>query len=433
MRTLIKTVRRLYEPHAAVDILIEDGVVSRVEPRITTEAQTILDGAGGLALPAFVNSHVHLDKCLTAETAPAATSPTLDDSVRNTWLVKSSYTVEDIVERASRAVRSALVHGTTTIRAFADVDPVGGTVPVEGLCALRDLWRDQVTIEVVAFPQEGIVRSPGTDALMKEAMSIGADVVGGMPWFELSDEDMRHHVDFCLDLAERSDADIHMLVDDTDDPLSRSLEYLGLQVIRRGLQGRVAASHCGALSAYDSTHAARVIALVAEAGITIVSNSHISLVFGGRNDQGKVRRGTTRVRELRNAGVNLAAAQDDVNDPYYPLGRNDQLEVAQYMCHVAPFISTQDISYALKMVTSNAALAMRIYDYGLTEGCRGDVVVYDASTATEALRLMQRPRYVLRRGAVIVATDVRTITHGLPAAVGGKEHTPVRIQTGEVT
>lgn len=397
--------RRLDEPDAPVDICIDDGTITTFGQLGGLEADRILQGAGGLALPAFVNAHVHLDKCYTGDVAPPGTAPTLDHSVRQTWLVKRSYTVEGIVERASRAVQDALVHGTTTIRAFADVDPIGGTVPVEGLCALRELWRDLVTIEVVAFPQEGIVRAPGTEALMKEAMRLGADVVGGMPWFEHTDGDARRHVDFCLDLADEHGCDVHMLVDDTDDPTSRSLEYLAVQADRRGMHGRVAASHCGALSAYDDAHAARVIDLVARARMTIVSNPHISLVFGGRSDRGRVRRGTTRLQELRAAGVNLAAAQDDVHDPYYPFGRNDQLEVAQYVCHVAQFVSPTDVAFAIRMVTANASSAMCMKGYGLGEGCTADIAVYEAPDAIEALRRMDPPRWVLRRGVVVAESD----------------------------
>lgn len=405
MTVLLREVRQVGAPAATVDIRIDGGVIDEVAPALDAGSGEVLEGGGGLVLPAFVNIHVHLDKCFTRDGASPSPAPTLDDSVRETWDLKRSYSVEDIVERASRAVREALLHGTTTIRAFADVDPIGGTVPVEGLCALRERWRDRVTIEVVAFPQEGIVRAPGTAELMEEAMALGADVVGGIPWFEHSDEEARRHVDACLDLAERHGADVHMLADDTDDPTSRSLEYLALQADRRRLHGRVAASHCGALSAYDDAHAARVVDLVADAQMTIVSNSHISLVFGGRTDRGRIRRGTTRLRELRAAGVNLAAAQDDVFDPYYPFGRNDQLEVAQYMCHVAQLVSPPDLAYALAMVTGNAARGMRIPGYGMEKGCVADLVVYEAPTAAEALRRMDPPRMVLRRGAVVARNE----------------------------
>lgn len=401
MATILRDVRKVGDAGGTVDVRIDGGVIAEVGPALDPAGAELIDGGGGLVLPAFVNVHVHLDKCFTRDHASPSPSPTLDDSVRETWHLKRSYTVDGIVERASRAVSEALRHGTTTIRAFADVDPIGGTVPVEGMCALRERWRDLVTIEVVAFPQEAIVRSPGTAELMEQAMAAGADVVGGMPWFESSDEDARRHVDICLDLAERHDADVHMLVDDTDDPTSRSLEYLALQADRRGLHGRVAASHCGALSAYDDAHAARVIDLVATAEMTIVSNSHISLVFGGRTDHGRIRRGTTRLADLRAAGVNLAAAQDDVFDPYYPFGRNDQLEVAQYMCHVAQLVAPDDVAYALAMVTNQAARAMRIADYGLESSCAADLVVYDAPNATEVLRRMHPPRIVLRRGTIV--------------------------------
>ncbi len=414
MTVVLRNVHPIGVDRGAVDVRIDEGAVSEVAPSLDARSADVLEGGGGLVLPAFVNIHVHLDKCFTRDDASPSAAPRLDDSVRETWHLKRSYTVDGIVERASRAVTEALLHGTTTIRAFADVDPIGGTRPVEGLCALRERWRDRVTIEVVAFPQEGLLRSPGTAELMEEAMAIGADVVGGMPWFEHSDEDARRHVDFCLDLAERHDADVHMLADDTDDPTSRSLEHLAVQTDRRGLHGRVAASHCGALSAYDDSHAARVVDLVAKAQMTIVSNSHISLVFGGRSDRGRIRRGTTRLRELREAGVNLAAAQDDVYDPYYPFGRNDQLEVAQYMCHVAQLVAPADVDFALSMVTGNAARAMRISGYGLERGCVADLVVYDAPTATEALRRMEPPRLVLRRGEV-VAENIRRIQLSPPA------------------
>jgi cytosine deaminase len=401
LATLLRNVRTIGHNGTAVDILIDGGLIVDVGPALDPVGAELVEGTGGLVLPAFVNIHVHLDKCFTRDHASPSASPTLDDSVRETWHLKRSFTVEGIVERASRAVSEALRHGTTTIRAFADVDPIGGTVPVEGLCALRERWRDLVAIEVVAFPQEGIVRSPGTEELMDQAMAVGADVVGGMPWFECSDEDARHHVDICFDLAERHNADVHMLADDTDDPTSRSLEYVALQAERRGFHGRVAASHCGALSAYDDAHAARVIDLVAKAQMTIVSNSHINLIFGGRTDRGRIRRGTTRLAELRAAGVNLASAQDDVFDPYYPFGRNDQLEVAQYMSHVAQFVAPDDIAFAFAMVTDHAARAMRLADYGLEVGCAADLVVYEAPNATEALRRMQPPSMVVRRGTVV--------------------------------
>src|SRR5450755_2984238 len=211
------------------------------------------------------------------------------------------------------------------MRAFADVDTIGGLTPVHGLLEVKRRFDHLLKLEVVAFPQEGIVRDPGCARLMEEAMVLGCDVVGGLPWYERSDRYVHQHVDFCFELAQRTGRDIHMLADDTDDPTSRSLEYLALRTIEEGYEGRVTASHCGALAAYDDNHAERVIGLVRDAQISIASNTQVSLVLDGRNDRGLVRRGITRVRELLDAGVNVISAQDDVMDPYYPFGRPDQL------------------------------------------------------------------------------------------------------------
>jgi cytosine deaminase len=263
-----------------------------------------------------------------------------------------------------------------------------------------------VTFEVVAFPQEGILRDPGTEGLLREAMALGADVVGGLPWYEATDEDARRHVDIVLAIARERDADVHMLVDDTDDPTSRSLEYLAVATRRAGWGGRVSASHCGALAAYDATHAAKVIGLVRDAGISIVSNPHISLVLAGRRDREPVRRGITRVRELLAAGVNVASGQDDVDDPYYPFGRASQLEVALFMAHTAHLTYPDELETVFDMVTVNAARAMRLPRYGLAPGDAGDLLVWDATTVKEALTRQRPPAWVVRRGAVVAQTTV---------------------------
>jgi cytosine/creatinine deaminase len=228
--------------------------------------------------------------------------------------------------------------------------------------------------------------------------------VGGLPWYERSDELVRKHVDLVMGLAVELDRDVHFLADDTDDPTSRSLEYIALRTIEVGWHGRVTASHCGALSSYDHTHAERVIALVKEAEVTICSNAHISLVMDGTRDRGLIRRGTTRVRELVDAGVNVCAGQDDIDDPYYPFGRGDQLEVASFAAHVARFTKADEIEYSLRMVTYNAARALRLDSYGLEVGCRADIVILEGKSLREAMR-MQLPRpYVVKDGRVVAET-----------------------------
>jgi len=214
-----------------------------------------------------------------------------------------------------------------------------------------------------------------------------------------------------LELAKRTGKDIHMLADDTDDPYSRSLEYLAVRTIEESYGGRVTASHCGALAAYDDNHAARVIGYVKEAGVSISSNAQISLVLDGRADRGLIRRGITRVRELLDAGVNVLSAQDDVNDPYYPFGQPDQIEVGQYTAHVAQLTYLPELETVFDMITVNAARAMRLEGYGVDAGDRADLCVIDAPTVREALRLVPPRRLVFYGGRLVAESRLERTFH----------------------
>jgi cytosine deaminase len=289
-----------------------------------------------------------------------------------------------------------------------DIGTIGGLTPLHGLQLARDQAAHICDVEIVAFPQEGIIRDPGADRLMEEAMELGADVVGGLPWYEYSDDDARQHIDFCFELARRFNKDIHMLVDDTDNPNSRSLEYLAIATMRNGYEGRVSASHCGALAAYDDTHASKVIDMVREAGITIVTNPHISLMLAGRYDHEPKRRGITRIRELLEAGVNLASGQDDVADPYYPFGKPDQLEVASMVCHAAHFNQSHEIENSISMISENAARCMNVRDYGIKPGDRADLVVLPVEDLVTAVRLQPPRTVVLFKGEPVVTSQLTT-------------------------
>jgi cytosine/creatinine deaminase len=417
MTQVIRNVR-LRGRDGAVDVAIDGERIAAVEPAIEVSAEREYDGAGRLLVAGFVNIHQHLDKCMLGDVMRPNRSQTLQEAIHITWDHKRGYTVEEIAARASHVVEEAIRHGTTAMRAFADVDTIGGLTPVEGLLELKRRFDGLITLEVVAFPQEGIIRDPGCDRLMEQAMDLGCDIVGGLPWYERLDRHVEEHIDFCFELAQRTGKDIHMLADDTDDPYSRSLEYLAVRTIEEGWQGRVAASHCGALAAYDDNHAQRVVGMVRDAGITISSNTQISLVLDGRNDRGLVRRGITRVRELLDAGVNLTTAQDDVNDPYYPFGKPDQLEVAQYMAHTAQLTYPPELETVFDMVTVNPARAMRLDGYGVAPGDRADLVLLDAATVHEALRLIPPRRYVFYGGRLLAETEVSSRLH-VPASQRG--------------
>ena len=406
MDTIIRQAR-LRGREGTWDIGIAGDRIAAVSEHLPEEATTEVDAAGNMVLPTYVNGHIHLDKCFLQEKMRPNKDYTFGECLELTWEHKANYTTEDILERAGRAIKEGVLNGTTVFRAFADVDSIGKLRGVDGLLALREQWRGVVHIEVVAFPQEGIIRDPGTAELMEEAMRLGADVVGGLPWFEMLDEDARSHIDFCFELAKRYDKDIHMLVDDTDNPLSRSLEYLAVATLREGYQGRVSASHCGALAAYNEVHAHKVMDLLKQAGVSISSNPHISLVVQGRYDQEPIRRGITRVKQLWQHGVNVFSSQDDVADPFYPFGRNDQQEVVSYLCHTAHMAAPSEIEAAFDFVTFNAARALRLPDYGLEPGCKADLNVLAAPTLREVLRLQQPPRWVVRGGKVLAHNQVQ--------------------------
>lgn len=392
---------RLLDQDGVWQIGVEDGRIAAIGREVYGSAETEIDAGGNLAAPTYVNGHVHLDKCNLGDVMRPNLTNSFQECLEITWEHKRSYTVEDIVERASRAIEEGILNGSTVFRVFADVDSIGGLRPLEGIIALREKYAGIVEIEAVDFPQEAIVRDPGTDELMEEGMRMGADVVGGLPWHEHLDEDARAHIDFCFELAKKYDKDIHMLVDDTDNSNSRSLEYLAARTIREGYQGRVSASHCGALAAYDEVHAHKVMNLVRDAGVSISSNPQISLVAQGRYDTANMRRGVTRTKDLWKIGANVFSSQDDVNDPYYPFGRNDQQEVAAHVCHACHMTYPDEIRAVFDFITANAAQALRLEGYGLETGGKADFNVLAAPTVQHVLRLQQPPAWVIKGGKVL--------------------------------
>lgn len=393
-----------------VDVAVEGERIAAVGPRLPGRAGQEIDAGGCLVSPGFVNLHLHADKSLLGEVMRPNVSGTLPEAIEITNEFKRNYDPEEIARRAGRVIEAGAQNGTTFFRLFADVGTIGRLRAAQGLLLTRERFRDLCCIQVVAFPQEGILRDPGAAELLEEAVKQGCDVVGGLPWYEYTDADARAHIDVCFELATRRGLDIHMLVDDTDDPNSRSLEYLAWKTMREGYHGRVAASHCGAMAAYNDAYAAKVIDMVARAGITISVNAHINLVCSARIDREPRRRGIARVKELLARGVNVVSSQDDVNDPYYPFGKPDQLEVALMMAHTAQLTLPDELEQVFDMVTTNAARAARLDDYGLAPGRRADLVVIDAPSVHEALRTQPPRRHVVKDGREIArATLVREI------------------------
>ena len=393
---------------SGADVLVEDGHVSEVLPAgwEAGSGDTVIEGGGGLLLPAYVDTHVHLDKVLIRDQL-VEHDGTLRGAIEAIHAAKRGYDVEDVRRRARAVIESSVLTGTTRLRSHVDVDTVGGLVPLEGVLAAARDCTDIAEVQVIAFPQEGILRDPGAADLMAEAMTVGATVVGGMPHWEQGEDDQREHVRFCFDLAQQHDADVDMHVDETDDGSVRTLAMVVEETERRGWQGRVTAGHVCALAAADDDYADAVIAGCARAGITVVSNPATNLVLQGRGDRGLVRRGTTRVRELMAAGVPVAFGQDCVQDGFYPFGRGDLLEVALVSAHAAHLATVDEQHLALAAVTWVPAEAWRLgAAYGVRPGGRADLQLYAASSWPEVLRLQDPPRHVWFRGREVARTTV---------------------------
>ena len=371
----------------------------------------VIDGAGRLCIPGFVEPHIHLDKVLLAGSIPVNRSGLLDEAIEILGARKLIYSTDDIVERAGRIILSGIANGVTRIRTHVDVDSSCGLIAFDAMLVVRERFADLVDLQIVAFPQKGIVGDRGTETLLREAMARGADLVGGMPFNEAGPAASREHIRIAFDIAREHNADVDMHIDESDDPHARTLEMLCEATIENGWQGRVTAGHTCALAGYSDDHAADVIELVAEAGINVITNPATNLMLQGRDDSHPKRRGITRVKELLAKGINVSFGQDNLRDMFYPFGRADPLELAFLLAHAAHMSQPDEIDAVFTMATDNAARALGATDYGTKPGCAGDLVILDARSPAEAITSQADRLHVIRRGRVVAQTvTTQTIT-----------------------
>lgn len=392
---------KLREKDELVDIGVEDGRIKTIRDSIDVQGREEIDASGRLTIPAFIDPHIHLDKTLIADVVRDNVTGTLKEAIEIIWEKKRQYTNEDIVERASKVMKTGVSNGTTRMRTHVDVDTIGGLKPLEGILAAKEKCKGLVELQIVAFPQEGIIKDEGCKELMDEAMKIGANVVGGMPANENSPDDSMRHVEFCFDLAEKYDADVDMHVDETDDPFYRTLEMVADETIKRGYYGRVTAGHTCALASYDDHYAGYVIDKVKRAEMNMITNPVTNLMLQGRYDGYPKRRGLTRVKELLNAGVNVAYGQDCIKDTFYPFGKADMLEVGLILAHAAHMSLPHEIEEVFNMPLERSARILRLTDYGIEEGKRADIVILDADNPKDSLRLQPTRLYVIKEGTIM--------------------------------
>ncbi len=381
-----------------VSLHIEDGTVVDIGDT-DAGAETVIDAAGGLVLPGFVDPHTHLDKAMVLDDLDGAPG-SLDDAIALMQDRKERYTRDDVQDRAEQAIRLHLDHGCSTIRTHVDIDRICGLTALEGVVAARDTYDGAADIEIVAFPQEGLLTPDGSEDLMREAMRNGADVVGGMPAQEDTAEAAGTHIDTVLDIAERHDAPVDMHIDETLDPGSRTLSMLADRTRDRGLDdGRVTASHACALSSYPDEDAQQVIEAVAAADINVVTNPATNLLLQGRGAYPRPR-GLTRVDQLRDADITVAAGQDNMQDGFYPYGQGNMLEVAWLLSHAAHMDGRSQQQAVLSMVTDDAAAVLGRDARGLAEGAAATLNVFPprVTSVAAALRSAARPRNRIHTG-----------------------------------
>jgi len=395
---------RLLGRDALADIAIADGVILDIGERLEVAAQQIIDAGGNLVTASHVNPHLHLCKVWTLpimsdaaiEAYHADGMSEAAKAIDLAAVVKATYDASWIIPNARRAVALAALHGNLHIRAFADVDSKARLEGVKALLAIRDEFRGIVDIQVAAFAQDGLIREPGAEALMREAMALGADVVGGIPWIEATELDARRHIEFCFNLAADFDADISMLLDDVGDGSMRTLEAMAQAALERGFEGRALAHHCRAMALYPEDYFGELTDLLRRARVSVVSDPHTGPLHA-------------RVKDLLAAGVNVCLGQDDISDAYYPFGRNNMLEVAFLASHLLWMTRRHEFDALHEMITTRAAIAMNLAQYGLEPGCRANLVVLDQPDLAEALRFHEPPRLVISHGRVVDTARMREL------------------------
>jgi cytosine deaminase len=367
------------------------------------EARETIDLDGRLVTPPLVEPHIHLDAVLTVGQPRPNVSGSLFEGIA-IWAERvPDLTVDDVKDRVRQVLRWQLAHGVQHVRSHVDVcDPA--LRALRALVELREEARGIVDLQLVAFPQQGILSYDGGRDLMRKAVELGADVVGAIPHYELTREDGVESVKFAMALADEHGLRVDVHCDETDDDHSRFVETMVAETIRRGMGGRVTASHTTAMHSYNAAYASRLIANIARAGLHMVTNPLDNAVLQGRFDTGPIRRGHTRVKELLAAGVNVAIGHDSVMDPWYPLGFGDPLQAAFVLAHLGHMSGDAELRTLIDMITVAPAAALGVADYGLRVGGPADLVVFDAKSEAEAIRL-QKPRHlVLRAGQVVAAT-----------------------------
>jgi cytosine/creatinine deaminase len=398
---LLITNATLPDGRTGMSVAVQDGKVIEVSPALHAAAAQSVDAQGLLLSPPFCDAHFHMDTTLTAGQPRVNESGTLLEGIQIWAELKPTLTVDNYIERALKYCDMAVAKGILAIRSHVDTsDP--RLLAVEALLDVKKRVADRIDLQLVAFPQDGVLRSQGGRENLERALDMGVDVVGGIPHFERTMSEGAASVKLLCEIAAARGKMVDMHCDESDDPHSRHIETLAFEAQRLGLQGRVTGSHCTSMHSMDNYYASKLIPLIAESGVSVIANPLVNIHLQGRHDTYPKRRGMTRVPELMAAGVTVAFGHDDVQDPWYPLGSGDMLEVAHMGLHVAQMTSVKGIHACFDAVTRNAAKVMQLEGYGIAAGCEASFVLLQAWDAVDAIRVRANRLKVWKKGRLLV-------------------------------
>ena len=416
----------LPDGRTGIDIACKDGKIIEIGPQLPILAAEEIDCDGMLVSPPFVDSHFHMDATLSLGLPRMNESGTLLEGIALWGELKPILTIEAVIERALRYCDLAVSKGLLAIRTHVDVCD-DRLLAVDALLEVKKQIAPYIDLQLVAFPQDGYLRSPTAKQNVIRALDKGVDVVGGIPHFERTMADGAQSITELCEMAAKRGLRVDMHCDETDDPLSRHIEMLAYETQRLDLQGQVAGSHLTSMHSMDNYYVSKLIALMTEAEVSVIANPLINITLQGRHDTYPKRRGMTRVPELRKAGLTVAFGHDCVMDPWYSMGSGDMLEVASMGLHVAQMTSRDDIRACFDAVTTEPAKIMGLEGYGIAVGNNADFVVLQARDTIEAIRLRANRLYVIRRGNIIAETPLQQTRLHLserPETVRGDDYAP---------
>lgn len=401
MDTIIRNVR-IDDSKPLVDVAITNGKITAIQEQIEATAALEIQGNKHVLVPSFVESHLHLEKAFVMD-RKANRSGTLQEAIAVTAELKPTFTQDDIMERSRRVIRLLVQNGSTHVRAHAEFDPGQGFTGFDAVLKLREEFKDVISIQVVAFPQEGIFKYPGTEAMMVEAMEKGADVVGGIPY---NDRDAKEHIDFVFNLAKKYDKDIDLHQDFADNADKISIDYVAQKTIEMGWQGRVSVGHLTSLAALEPDRRNEIIKLIKEADISVMCLPATDLHLGARNDTYNIRRTLTPVRALRDAGVNVCLATNNIRNAFTPYGTGNLLHISMLAIPAAHLGGADDQLTVLPMLTTNPAKALGLKNYGLEVGKDADLVLLNTDKISSVILDIPVPLKVFKRGKVVAETEI---------------------------